>query len=1111
MFELVARQAAKYADSLDRNAAMAVLFNKSGREMNKLIAEIAEAGELNATVTEKQADEAKRLNDQLLELKMSSERLWRGLAADFVPALNAVIKAFIDARKEGGFFAGLVGAVAETFEQIKGTDLASKLREINEQISQSEEAVRRLRDGGIETIFGSDSLRDQASKMNDLLRQRAQIEKMISDMEIEAQNRRALAGKKGNAVLDPEAAAAGKAGLDLLVKLREEYAKLNNVTGQNETVQRTLIELQKNGYEKLTPARRQEILDEAALVDLKKKELATEAFLANEHQKDLDFAEQRGRAIEELSNSWEDATESLRQEASLLGLSNLDRQKAILLEKARLDIIAAGDSPAAVRDINKALGEQIGLLTQIDRMNTWQKMAEEAGNFFADLVMNGRSAFDNLRKWVKQLLQDMIALFMKRWILNLAAGGTFLGAAGQALAGGVGGDSLAGGLFSYAGSYASGAWSSYQAGSTAWTALTGSSPTSWATIGAPGYAAETGAAGAGSAGFIGSAAMWTGVGTVIAAAVIANMRYFSQGWRADNQDGWTYNGSGFGFVGVGDRIARGLGFNDQWASALSGSSLIARLFGHGATNADAYGISGTISGTSVAGQAWQDFSRRGGVFRSDQRWTDTADLSSGQSEFLNHFMSGLADVTAPLARLLGVNASTALSGYSRDFNFQLSNNGEMLSSEEISKLFGNLMGTVLQEQVATLLDSGGQGKLADYIRGLKEEGDALTAKVIELVNVMSGLKQLDLKGLDANALMAWQKGSETLGQAFDRVAGQITSFDDAFMTADQKLERSQRQVISTFADLGIAVPANTQAFYDLVHGLDLGTEAGRNMFDALMAVAPAFLSVENAAQSMMKGFDDLMGRIRPGYTAQMAGLTLTSDLSQFRSGNPWAAGLGDSELIVQLRTITREDFSHYDPKWQALILGILGIDSTMNDVKDATRELGQTMSGSRPWDDTFHQYYQGRQARENLGQYLGTLLTGQQSPLDASERLAAARRQYEDVLALAQTGDVNAIGQLQGVSSTYLQLAQGAYGSTVQYQEIFQSVFNALASIAEVQDYNSRMLDLQTQDAQVQSDILQTLLEIRDGVYKTSANVVDATVEGADKTSAALASNRPTR
>jgi methyl-accepting chemotaxis protein len=46
MFELVARQIAKYSDGISKNNVMMELFSKSGREMNRVVAEIAETEKL---------------------------------------------------------------------------------------------------------------------------------------------------------------------------------------------------------------------------------------------------------------------------------------------------------------------------------------------------------------------------------------------------------------------------------------------------------------------------------------------------------------------------------------------------------------------------------------------------------------------------------------------------------------------------------------------------------------------------------------------------------------------------------------------------------------------------------------------------------------------------------------------------------------------------------------------------------------------------------------------------------------------------------------------------------------------------------------------------------
>ena len=79
-----------------------------------------------------------------------------------------------------------------------------------------------------------------------------------------------------------------------------------------------------------TPADIQKKLNDAL-----KDRLQLEKALDEEHQKDIDAARQRGEALAELSNHWEDGARALEQELELIGLTNLERDRAILKEKAR--------------------------------------------------------------------------------------------------------------------------------------------------------------------------------------------------------------------------------------------------------------------------------------------------------------------------------------------------------------------------------------------------------------------------------------------------------------------------------------------------------------------------------------------------------------------------------------------------------------------------------------------------------------------------------------------------------------------------------------------------------------------------------------------------------
>jgi hypothetical protein len=116
----------------------------------------------------------------------------------------------------------------------------------------------------------------------------------------------------------------------------------------------------------------------------------------------------------------------------------------------------------------------------------------------------------------------------------------------------------------------------------------------------------------------------------------------------------------------------------------------------------------------------------------------------------------------------------------------------------------------------------------------------------EMANVMKALPSLGMH-IDIAGLQAMAQAGESIGQTFTRLATTMAQFDDAFMSDAQKIAKAQKELTDGFAAMGIAIPKDKNSFMELVHGLDLTTEAGRTMFNALMALAPAFLITANAA------------------------------------------------------------------------------------------------------------------------------------------------------------------------------------------------------------------------------------------------------------------------
>lgn len=770
----------------------------------------------------------------------------------------------------------------------------------------------------------------------------------------------------------------------------------------------------------------------------------------------------------------------LEFETSLIGKTTLERDLAIVSRAKEKDMMAAV-TPEQRALVEQIYAEREALVRTRDArqlsVDSERTFWDQVGGFvdgFARSLTNGvGGAIDYLKKQFKSLLADMLAIFLRRWVLNMVAGGSIFGAAGDALAGGVGGNSLAGAGLSALGGYTG-----------ASTFLEGIS------MGFRSGVAAQGAIGEQVGVWLANYGWVAGVAAAILATGFTANALFTRGWTAQGlPSGGAHSFPGFTGVmetGLADRLLRGIGFSDRLAAIFSGSSVMDRLWGHGATHADAQGIQGDFSGTNLSARNWQDFSQRGGVFSSDRRWTETAALDPGQQAFFTSMMAGISSTLGSIGQSLGVDPQAALSGYSRSFNIQTTNNGQLLSDEEMRTQFGNLFAGVLQDEVSILLSSSGHTALADYVKGLTGSGEQIASSIEELSVVMAAVPELHMPGLTPEAILAWRQGTETIGQTFQRVAGQLSSFDNQFMTDAQKLEAARTRVNSVFSELGIAIPESTGAFYDLVHGLDLGTESGRHMFDALMAVAPAFLTVSSAAQNAAAGaaaavaqFNSIAGQLSPSFGAANARSQLDAAVNAWRAlGNngqrtteqtiqdianlissgqigtalTYAQSLGGNAV-----SILNQMLAAYQTWQQSLSGGATTIGTTVGAVGD----LGDAANAA-----AFALF----QAKQGLADYLVGLRSGSLSPASPMERLDAARVNWESILKLAQGGDAGAISQLAGATDAYLQIARELFASSSQFVDIFNRVYAADAGVAGVPgDWQSSLVSALPQSSPMAS------------------------------------------
>lgn len=299
---------------------------------------------------------------------------------------------------------------------------------------------------------------------------------------------------------------------------------------------------------------------------------------------------------------------------------------------------------------------------------------------FADFAADGLRNFDNLwddlKNAAKRGLRDMIAEIAKQKLvipiqtqimngisgqgggLSLQSimglfGGNGTAAGGQNLGNVAGLLSQGQGLFSFGRS--AGAASGTLTGFGDVTSMAGMTGSSFSTL------IGGGGAGAG-AGAASSAAAAVPIIGWIVAGMMKNAELFDQGWDIANGESWAGKIATAGAVGLADKSFRGLGFNDKVASILSGSSIHAKLFGRSAPKVTGQGITGDYGFGGFSGQSYADIKAKGGLFRSDKKWTQYTALDPGIDRTFDMAARQVRGAATDLAKQLGVDLSGQLAG-----------------------------------------------------------------------------------------------------------------------------------------------------------------------------------------------------------------------------------------------------------------------------------------------------------------------------------------------------------------------------------------------------------------------------------------------------------------
>lgn len=210
---------------------------------------------------------------------------------------------------------------------------------------------------------------------------------------------------------------------------------------------------------------------------------------------------------------------------------------------------------------------------------------------------------------------------------------------------------------------------------------------------------------------------------------------------------------------------------------------------------------------------------------------------------------------------------------------------------------------------------------------------------------------------------------------------------------------------------------------------------------------------EQAYLDFVNGFrEGLLALSGTEYGVQMDQLN-QQYLANVESANALAIAAGRSGASVEDLALIQEA---YAAQTRALVAElrnhVLDLANQLygGDLDNMIAELESQQTGSiQTVNDTALNMWQNQlRAVESISQVIDSLLINEElSPLSRTDQFNEAFDQFNELLALAQGGDVDAMNQLPAMAQALLQIARDVFASGGDYTDIFNTVLDGLGSI----------------------------------------------------------------
>ena len=846
-------------DGAFKTAKAVEIFGKSGADLIPLLnggsAAFKEmdamAQRLGLTISESTAKRAEEFNDTLELVRLGSQGVARGIAAELLPTLTNLATSFLGSMTEGDKLKNTADFLANGLKILYSVavGVVEIFSTLGKTIGATTAAIVATLSGDFKLAA---SIAREASK--DIGNGWLDSAKAISTAWEGSANVVVLAQAKlmkSTKFVTEDMVTAVKAVSQVKDEFEKLYAKIQ---GKDQGVD--------SDYEKnltiLNRAYEEEILTLDEYMKLVLKYNSQQKVNIDLAKKEADEIEALKNAINKQNDSAKSMLATIQFETKLLGLNSIQRAEANALRQLESAGVVEGTEAyinyaEAIKEasIGKVIvEEQIKANSDqlADTKKMWESVDKTAHDVFVSIFNGGKSAFDRLRDTLKSGLLDMLyQMTVKKWVLNIASnitggGGSLLQAAGSSSSGG-------GSMLSSVGSLlgSGGAIGNFAGGFT-------SGLSSFSSLTATGGNLSAGftALGAGNiAGGLGSLAGTLGPYALAAVAISQIIKNTKGETRGGGQYGYSFDGT------VQNNRRPGLSVNASPGSVafLEGPSggelggdavrtaIAATVQGINAT-LKAVGSSAALTGFQAALET--SGKGRGGVFAGGMLNTGVAFGESGSGDNYRGTLFEKSSSQSP-------DAKTALANFSLDLK----------------------QATIQALQAAVDLPKS----ISEQLRGINAESladdatnkllDTINSQIVAVTEFRDAIATLPFAGLrdlsfdTADALLKFTGGIQG-------ISSQLASFDKNFYSEAERATKQSEEVTKQMTNLGFSSIKTKEEFRSLIEGMSVTDEASAKTFAGLLAVSDAFAQVSDRANDSAKAIAEAQAQAAVVAEAQAA-------------------------------------------------------------------------------------------------------------------------------------------------------------------------------------------------------------------------------------------------